>query len=101
MLTQDRVRALEQFLARLCQDHAARRPNEKLRVRLGLQLPDLHADGRLRYVDPCCAGGESAAFSYGDECFQLSDVHNPALASTWIITWKDLLVSIIARPFLE
>ncbi len=78
MLAQNRVRAIEQFLTRLCQDHTARRPDEKLGSRLSLQLPDLHADGRLGDVDPCCPGRESATFRNGDECFQLSDVHNPA-----------------------
>src|SRR6266404_9756777 len=88
MLTQDRIRALEQLLTRLCQNHAPRRPDEELRSRLSLQLPDLHADGRLRYVNPGCPGRESTALRDRDECFQLSNVHMiPAPASTWIITW--------------
>src|SRR5258708_3631603 len=89
MLPQNRVRALEQFLTRLRQDHTARCPYEKLGSRLSLQLPDLHADGRLGDVDPGCPGRESATFRDRYECFQLSDVHNPepCPASTWIITW--------------
>src|SRR5258706_578233 len=89
MLAQDRICALEQLLTGLCQNHASRGADEKLGSRLSLQLTDLHADGRLCYVDPGCSGRESAAFRNGYECFQLSNVHNPesCAASTWIITW--------------
>jgi len=75
MLAQDRVSALQQFLARLCQDDAARRSDEKLRSRLGLQLPDLHANSRLRYVNAYRSRRESSALRDRYECLQLSDVH--------------------------
>src|SRR6266436_9752370 len=61
MLAQDGVGALQQFLTRLCQDDAARRSYEKLCSRLGLQLPDLHANGRLRYMDAYRSRRESSA----------------------------------------
>src|SRR5258707_2965816 len=75
MLAQDRVSALQQFLARLCQDDAARRSYEKLRSRLSLQLPDLHANRRLRYVDAYGPRRESSALRDRYKCLQLSDVH--------------------------
>ncbi|HYJ45320.1 MAG TPA: hypothetical protein VEV81_01815 [Pyrinomonadaceae bacterium] len=64
VLTQDSARAFEQRLAGLRQEHAARRPHEKLRPQLKLKLPNLHADGGLRDVH---------ALRAGRECSQLGD----------------------------
>jgi len=79
MLAQNYVSPLEQLFARLCKDYAARGADEELGACLILELPDLHADRRLRHMDARGSCGKGAGFGDGDEGFYLTDVHGVIL----------------------
>ena len=76
MLAQDHVCSLEQLLAGFGKNHAPRRADKQLRAGLDFELPDLHADRRLRYVHARRAGGESARLGNCYKCFYLPDFHS-------------------------
>jgi hypothetical protein len=52
--------APEKLFARLRQDHVTGSTHKHFRANLSLQLPDLHADGRLRYMHAQSAGSKRA-----------------------------------------
>ena len=75
VLAQYLSRTVQQVFARLGQDHAPRRPNEELRVRLILELANLHADGRLRNMNSKGGGSEGAGLGNRDKSSQLTYFH--------------------------
>ena len=70
--------AVQQMFSSLSEDHVSRRAHKQLSANLRLQLPDLHANCGLRYMNSCCGGSERACFSNRHESFQLSDFQVPA-----------------------
>ncbi len=70
------MRSLKQFLAGFGKNHTPRRADKQLRAGFDFELPDLHADRRLRYVHARRAGSESARFGNCHESFYLPDFHS-------------------------
>jgi hypothetical protein len=75
VLAQDAARPLQQALARLRQHAPAGRADEERHPDLQFELPDLHADRRLRDVDAPGGGGEGVGLGDGRERPQLSNLH--------------------------
>ena len=65
VFAQDYSRALEQVLTGFSENHAARRAHKKPGAGFDFQLPDLHADRRLRDVYARGARSERARFGDG------------------------------------
>jgi hypothetical protein len=75
MIAQDVPRTLQQLLARFGQDNSPWRSHEKFDTQLVFQLPDLHADGRLRNVNTLSGGGEGPGLGNRHKSSQLTYFH--------------------------
>jgi hypothetical protein len=85
VISQNVPRALQQLLAGFGQRHAPRRPHEEFDAQLIFQLPNLHADGRLRNVNSLGGSSEGAGLGNGHKSSQLTYFHVRLLLSGIVI----------------
>src|SRR6266498_692715 len=83
------------MLAGFSYHHAARGTNKQSCPELVFQLADLHADGRLRYVDAQTTGCKSAEFGDGYKGAKLSNFHSGGVTSGDKGGYKLLLTTVI------
>ncbi len=75
MFAQDVAGTMKQFFSCLGHYHPPRCTDKESCPKFQLKLPNLHADGRLRYMYPQRPCSKSARFSYGYEGPQLPNLH--------------------------
>jgi len=68
----DSLRVLEESLARRGELDASAGPHQQPRAELAFQIPDLLAQGRLRYVQPLGRAREAGFLGDGDEIAQMA-----------------------------